>query len=97
MCVNSMGPFAITNHLLNFIAPAAAVALVLVLCGRWVVARGPSAMPVWRQWLVVFVVGLLALAAGLAVAGRDGKMLTYAALVVACATCQWVLVRGWKT
>ena len=28
--------------------------------------------------------------------GRDGKMLTYAALVVACATCQWVLVRGWR-
>ena len=97
MCVNSMGLFAITNHLLNFMAPAAAVALVLVLCGRWVVARGPSAMPVWRQWLVVFVVGLLALAAGLAVGGRDGKMLTYAALVVATASCQWFLVRGWKS
>ena len=36
------------------------------------------------------------LAAGLVLWGRDGKMLTYAALVVACATCQWVLVRGWK-
>ena len=24
--------------------------------------------------------------------GRDGKMLTYAALVLGCATCQWVLV-----
>jgi hypothetical protein len=23
-------------------------------------------------------------------------MLTYAALVLGCATCQWVLVRGWR-
>ncbi|MNV44752.1 hypothetical protein D3C71_1365210 [compost metagenome] len=96
MCVNPMGPLAVANHLVNFIAPAAAVALVLVLCGRWVGARAVSGMSAGRQWVVVFVIGVLVLGGGLALWGHDGKMLTYAALVVATASCQWVLVRGWK-
>lgn len=92
-----MGPLDITNHLLNFMAPAAAVALVLVLCARFVGARAPSGVSALRQWVVVFGVGLLVLAGGLALWGRDGKMLTYAALVLATASCQWVMVRGWKS
>lgn len=97
MYVNSMGPLEITYHLLNFMAPAAAVAGVLVLCGRWVGLRsGAVRWSVWRQWMVVFVAGFLVLVGGLALFGRDGKMLTYIALVVAAATCQWVLVRGWR-
>ena len=90
-----MGPLDILNHLLNFVAPAAFVALLLVLGGRLLGAKGGS-LAGWRQWAVVFVVGLVVLAAGLSLWGRDGKMLTYAALVVATATCQWALVRGWK-
>lgn len=96
MWVNSMGPLDILNHLLNFVAPAAAVALVLVLSGRLVGSRSASAMAAWRRWLILWVVGVAVLAAGLVLWGRDGKMATYAALIVACATCQWVLVRGWK-
>lgn len=38
----------------------------------------------------------MALLAGLAYFGNDGKMATYAALVVACASSQWVLVKGWR-
>lgn len=91
-----MGPLDILNHLLNFVAPAAFVALLLVLCGRLFGAKGAAKLAVWRQFAVVFVVGLAVLAGGLALWGRDGKMLTYAALVVAAATCQWLLVRGWK-
>lgn len=90
-----MGPLDILNHTLNFVAPAAAVALLLVLCGRLVGAQG-TGMALWRQFAMVFVVGLMVLAGGLALLGRDGKMLTYAALVVATATCQWVLGRGWR-
>lgn len=91
-----MGPLDILNHTLNFMAPAAAVALLLVLCGRLFGAAGGAAMAGWRRFAIVFVVGLAVLAAGLVVLGRDGKMLTYAALVVATATCQWVLGRGWR-
>ena len=92
-----MGPLDIANHLLNFVAPAAAVALGLVLLGRLVGSRSASsAMSVWLRGAILFALGVAVLAAGLVLWGRDGKMLTYTALVVACATCQWVLVRGWK-
>ena len=75
---------------------AAAVALVLVLSGRLVGSRSTSAMSVWLRGAILFAVGVAVLAAGLVLWGRDGKMLTYAALVLGCATCQWVLVRGWR-
>ena len=94
--VNFMGPLDIVNHLFNFVAPAAAIALVLVLCGGLIGSRSPLAMAWWVRLGILFAVGVAVLAAGLVVLGRDGKMLTYAALVLACATCQWFLVRGWR-
>ena len=94
--VNTIGQMDIDNHLLNFVAPAAAVALVLVLSGRLVGSRSASAMSVRQRWAILFAVGVAVLTAGLVLWGRDGKMLKYAALVVACATCQWLLVRGCK-
>ena len=48
------------------------------------------------DFVAVDDVSLSVPAAGLVVLGRVGKMLTYAALVLGCATCQWVLVRGWR-
>ena len=63
------------------------MALVLVLSGRLVGSRSASAMSVWLRGAILFAVGVAVLAAGLVLWGRDGKMLTYAALVVACATC----------
>lgn len=91
-----MGPLDILNHLLNFVAPAAALALLLTLAGGWIGPKGRPAMAAWRRFAILFVVGVAVLAAGLGFLGRDGKMFTYAGLVLACATCQWLLVRGWK-
>ena len=91
-----MGPLDIINHLLNFVAPAAAVALVLVLGGGLIGSRSPLALAWWLRLGIVFAVGVAVLAAGLVVWGRDGKMLTYALLVLATASCQWVLSRGWR-
>ena len=39
---------------------------------------------------------VMVLAGGLWMFGRDGKMSTYAAMVVVCATTQWVMARAWK-
>ena len=91
-----MGPLDVANHLLNFVAPAAAVALVLVLSSRLVGSRSASAMSVWLRGLILFAVGVAVLAAGLVLWGRDGKMLTYALLVLATASCQWLLARSWR-
>ncbi|MFZ2857093.1 hypothetical protein [Acidovorax sp.] len=91
-----MGPLDALYHAVNFMAPAAALALMLVLGGRWIRPKGQP-MLTWRAQIALhFVVGCAVLVAGLVVLGRDGKMLTYAALALACASCQWVLVRGWR-
>ncbi|MFT4242227.1 MAG: hypothetical protein QM569_08085 [Acidovorax sp.] len=84
------------NHLLNFAAPAAALAVLLALAGRFFKPKGALALSLIGQVAIIFVVGVAVLAGGLVLWGRDGKMLTYAALVLACASCQWVLVRGWR-
>lgn len=94
--VNAMGPLDIVNHLLNFVAPAAALALLLVIFGRFFRSKTPVALVWWAQAAIVFIVGVAVSVIGLVLWGRDGRMLTYAALVVACATCQWGLGRGWR-
>lgn len=91
-----MDPLAALNHLLNFAAPAAALALLLVPGSRFAVRNSASALSWWAQLTIVFVVGCAVLLAGLWWLGRDGKVLTYAALVLATATCQWLLRPGWK-
>ena len=95
-----MTAYLLTNHLLNFIAPAAFVALVLVLLAgvfsRFSRSKRPPAPGLWTQAAIIFIVNLLVLIAGLVFFGNDAKMLTYAALVLAAAACQWALWRGWK-
>ena len=96
-----MTAYLLTNHLLNFLAPAAFVALLLVSLARIMSGiLGPKrsvAHNFIAQLAIVFIAGSLILIAGLVVFGHDGKMLTYAALVIGTATCQWVLSRGWKS
>ena len=95
-----MTAYLLANHLLNFFAPAFFVALLVVTVasrlpgGR---SRGASGRPGWRQQLaLVSGVNVLVLAAGLVLFSQDGKLLTYAAMALASALTQWLLVRGWK-
>jgi len=90
-----MNPLDLLFHLLNFSAPALAMALVLPLAARWVL-RQQSPMKWWWQMLLLLVVGLVALGASVAVLGRDGKMAGYATLVLSTTTLQWLLARGWR-
>ncbi len=91
-----MSPFDVLNHLLNFAAPALALALLLPLCVPTLMKKSPAALSFWAQAAINFVVGLAVLLICLWVLGRDGKMAAYAALVAAAATSQWVLARAWQ-
>lgn len=83
-------------HLLNFAAPAAAVACVVTLVGLWLPqARAPLGV-LGQRLLLNAGVGALALAAGLWWLGRDGKMLAYGGLVLAVASAHWMQARGWR-
>jgi hypothetical protein len=77
-------------HVLNFFVPAVGVG-ALGAAGAKLLWRRELAPVPWRRlagW--GSVAGALALAGGLWLFGRDGKMATYAALVVASA-----LAMGW--
>ncbi len=88
-----MGLIAIINHAINFLAPAFWLALLLPLCSRIVLRKMAVAHTLRAQVALQLIVGSGVLLAGLLVFGRDGKMLTYLALVVAAASTQWLLSR----
>ena len=89
-----MGPLDLLFHLMGFLAPAFFLALAVPAASRFLL-RG-AAGGYWRQAAWVFASAATVLAAGLWWFGRDGKMATYAALVVAAASAQWLAARAWK-
>jgi hypothetical protein len=92
-----LNPLDLAIHFLSFIAPAFVVALLVALAGRLVLPRSGKPGRWWVPFLVDFAAGVATLAVGLWLFGRDGKMVTYAALVVVVATCEWLIGRGWRT
>jgi hypothetical protein len=83
-------------HLMNFLAPAMAVGVLLALAGPLLVGKSAIASPRIAQAAINVVAGSLALGLGLWFFGRDGKMASYAALLVVAATSQWIGGRGWR-
>ncbi len=83
-------------HLMSFAAPAAAVALVVSLTSYFGRKKSGFRLILWHVIAINFVVCLAALLVGLWFLGRDGKMLTYFGMALACGSCQWVLGRHWR-
>lgn len=100
-----MTAYLLIQHLFNFMAPAALMALLLTVFSRFfpgffklkdsLVVSGFLV-----QVVVNFAIGVDVLVAGLLLLGRDGKMMTYLALMLAIATSQWWQLgggrNGWK-
>lgn len=84
------------NHLLNFLAPAVFLAVLLGAGGRIFWRSATPLVNLWEQMLLNAVLGAAVLGLCLALWGRDGKLATYALLVLAMGSCQWLLLRGWK-
>jgi hypothetical protein len=88
-----MGPIDSFFHLLNFAAPALVVGMLTALAAKVFMKNRPPVLS-WRAHAAInSVVCLLVLLGGLWFFGHDGKMATYAVLVLACATSQWRLSR----
>jgi ABC-type enterochelin transport system permease subunit len=88
--------FGLLDHLLNFVAPALVV-------GFLVAALAPLLMKKARphhSWLTQSAINsgasVLVLLAGLVIFGHDGKMATYAAMVLVCASSQWLAAKAWR-
>ena len=93
-----MTPWMFVIHAANFAWPALAVAALLVpgvVGWRGLALWGRAARRFWQAWVTLFALGLVVLAAGLVYSGRDGKMMTYAALVVVTGTAAaWLRSRS---
>lgn len=89
-----MGPLDFLLHLLNLVAPALGVAVLLPWTARWVLGASPVALPWFKQVAILGAVGSLVLLTGLWLLGRDAKMMSYAALVLASATSQLLMSRS---
>lgn len=80
------------GHFAGFMAPALVVAFIL-----WGVPRlrraGRAAPGARLEAFMLVVAGIVVLLAGLVYFGRDGKMATYAALVLVQGTLAWWLHR----
>jgi len=76
-------------HLANFFAPAAGIALFASLIAKLAWRRELSGVAWRRLWTWAFSGAALAGIGGLMIFGHDGKMATYAAMVLACALGLW--------
>ncbi|WP_295856490.1 hypothetical protein [uncultured Xylophilus sp.] len=91
-----MHPVAAFDHLLNFVAPALVLGMLVAAVSRFLTPK-TAAAPGWTARAAInSIVGVVVLAGGLAVTGHDGRMATWALLVAAVATSEWCLRRGWK-
>jgi hypothetical protein len=84
-----MGPIDALWHVLNFFGPAIGVGLIASGLCKLLWWRSLRTVPFRGLALWSIASGAVALVAGLALFGRDGRMATYGLLVMACATALW--------
>jgi hypothetical protein len=82
-------------HVMNFALPAGVLSLGITAWGSFQFRRQAQMRWIWRC-LLNALAGISVLVAGLVVTGNDGKMATYGALVLVCATVEWLLQMRFK-
>jgi hypothetical protein len=84
-----MGPTDALIHLLNLLAPALGLGVIASGLSKLLWRQALAAVP-WRRLAAwASTAALLALLGGLVATGRDGRMASYAAMVLASATALW--------
>jgi len=89
----AMGPLDLLNHLLNFLAPVVVLGVALAFLAPVFYKNKASARSRIAQSAINFVAGVLVMVLGFWFFGRDGKMLSYAAMLLAVASSQWWALR----
>ena len=90
----TMGPLDLLTHIFNFLAPAVAVGVLVAIVGQIFKRKMPGARVFRAQAAINCVAGALTLGGGLWFFGHDGKMASYAAMVLAIASSQCFLRKG---
>ena len=77
-------------HLANFVLPALGVGMLSAALCKLFWRKALARTPWWTLAWQASAAGLLVLVAGLVITGHDGRMVTWAGLVVACAVVPWL-------
>lgn len=80
-----MDPLGALWHFANFFTPAAGISLIAAVLVKLLWRRSAAYASWWRLWIWAFAAAAAVSVAGLLMYGRDGKMATYAGMVVATA------------
>ncbi|MBL8349201.1 MAG: hypothetical protein JNL87_02715 [Burkholderiaceae bacterium] len=84
-----MGPVDALWHLLNLLAPGLGLGVIAAAMVKVLWRRELASVPFGRLARWGALASTVALLGGLVITGRDGRMATYAAMVVACALALW--------
>ena len=84
-----MGPTDALWHLLNLLAPGVGLGLFAAALAKGLWRRELAGVGYGRLARWGALSSTAALLGGLVITGRDGRMLTYAAMVLACALALW--------
>lgn len=84
-----MGPLDAIWHLLNFFAPAVGVGFIAAALTKLLWRHELRGASCWRLGAWAAAANALALAAALALLGRDGRMAGYGLMLVACTLALW--------
>jgi hypothetical protein len=84
-----MGPLDAANHLLNLFLPALALGALAASLAKLLWRRALAGQPWARLALPAIAATATVPLAGLLLFGRDGRMSTYALMVLACAITLW--------
>jgi hypothetical protein len=85
----ALGPLEAIWHLLNFAAPAVSLGLVTSAMAKLLWRRHLESVSWWRLAGWTAANAVLVLLVALVTLGGDGKMMTYAAMVLASALTLW--------
>jgi hypothetical protein len=94
--VPTMNLLGLLDHLLNFVAPALVVGLMVAALAPRILKKAQPQRTWLAQGIINAAACFLALLLGLVFFGRDGKMGSYAAMVLACASSQWFFGKAWR-
>ena len=92
---HAMGPLDALGHLVNLFLPALMLGAIAAALAKLVWRRALAGVTWARLAAPACSAAAATSLAGLALSGRDGRMITYAAMVVACALTLWW--RGLRT
>ena len=84
-----MGPLDALWHVANLFTPALALGALAAALAKLLWRRDLATVPWKRLAGPACAAGAAVTLAGLVLLGRDGRMATYAAMVVACALTLW--------